>query len=533
MKLSIAKKMIVLGATVVVTMSLMGGISFFSNSSVRSSVELQTERNEEIDLVNDMLVAQLHLMLAAMDSIIDKDEGRIAPERRALINDNVTFINNSLASLQAMADTAEEKKLAKEIKEDFAKLAEGIQVRLVRLIESRAADSEFLKMDDVLDTYGDGVEAKLYRIKESVAGEVTRATLAAERVLSRSSLLGLVVFCVALALILPILFVISRSIISTVSGVSGSLDSASNQVADAAGEISSSSQTLADGASRQAASVEESSASMEEVASMSRRDADNAKEADNLMRDTKKVINEAGTSMTRMTESMAEISAASAETQKIVKTIDEIAFQTNLLALNAAVEAARAGEAGAGFAVVADEVRNLAMRAAEAAKNTSGLIEGTVQKVQVGTSLVEETSKSFGSVSDGTDRIAVLIAEIASSAAEQAAALAQMNQSLQEIETVTQSNASAAEQAAAASEELSGQADMMKSYVEELLAFVEGRTARAQHGTGAVAAKRPQPRPQAAPVKSLPTVPAEKKKTSAASKAAEAIPFDDDDFEDF
>ena len=209
MKLSIAKKMILLGAAVVVAMSLMGGISLFSNSSVRSSVELQTERNEQIDQVNDVLAAQLRLMLAAMNAIVEKGEGQVAPARLVVINDNVTFINNSLDSLQALADTAEEKKLTKEIKEEFAKLAEGIQVRLVRLIESRAADSEFSKMDDVLDTYGDGLEEKLNRIKESVAAEVTEATLAAERLLSRSSLMGMVVFCLALALILPILFIVS------------------------------------------------------------------------------------------------------------------------------------------------------------------------------------------------------------------------------------------------------------------------------------------------------------------------------------
>ena len=134
---------------------------------------------------------------------------------------------------------------------------------------------------------------------------------------------------------------------------------------------------------------------MEEMTSMTRKTAENAKYADDLTREANREVNEANTAMQSLTVSMAEISTASEETSKIIKTIDEIAFQTNLLALNAAVEAARAGEAGAGFAVVADEVRNLAMRAAEAARNTATLIESTVAKVHEGAALVDGTNASF------------------------------------------------------------------------------------------------------------------------------------------
>ncbi|MCP4646444.1 MAG: methyl-accepting chemotaxis protein, partial [bacterium] len=168
-----------------------------------------------------------------------------------------------------------------------------------------------------------------------------------------------------------------------------------------------------------------------------------------------------------LTKSMEEISKASEETSKIVKTIDEIAFQTNLLALNAAVEAARAGEAGAGFAVVADEVRNLAMRAAAAAKDTSALIEGTVKKVGDGATLVEKTNEAFKEVTDSSAKVGALVAEISSASKEQADGISQVTTAVSEMDTVVQQNA-------AGSEELSSQADELSSKVGIMLEIVEG-----------------------------------------------------------
>ena len=178
--------------------------------------------------------------------------------------------------------------------------------------------------------------------------------------------------------------------------------------------------------------------------------------------------------MARLATSMSEISIASAETQKIVKTIDEIAFQTNLLALNAAVEAARAGEAGAGFAVVADEVRNLAMRAAEAAKNTSELISGTVSKVNAGSQLVSEAEESFSQASQSTHRVGILVADISRSSKEQAMAVAQLSSTISEVDAATQQAASASEETASASEELSAHAEMMKGIAQDLDRLIEG-----------------------------------------------------------
>lgn len=187
--------------------------------------------------------------------------------------------------------------------------------------------------------------------------------------------------------------------------------------------------------------------------------------------------------MKELTQSMNEISRASEDTSKIVKSIDEIAFQTNLLALNAAVEAARAGEAGAGFAVVADEVRNLAMRAADAAKNTSNLIEMTVKKVKDGSGLVSKTNESFVKMASTASNVAQLVAEIAAASKEQSQGIEQVNNAVTEMEKVVQQNAANAEENAAASEEMNAQAIQMQVFVDDLFAIV-GSNGNGSKGNG-------------------------------------------------
>ena len=206
------------------------------------------------------------------------------------------------------------------------------------------------------------------------------------------------------------------------------------------GDMVVSSQTLSEAATQQASSLEETSASLEEMSSMTRQNAEHAGKADNLMKEANEIVKKANQAMSDLTNSMETISQSSQETSKIVKTIDKIAFQTNLLALNAAVEAARAGEAGAGFAVVADEIRNLAMRAAEAAKNTSELIESTVTSISEGSALVKSTDQAFLEVATNTSRVGELVDEIAAASNEQALGIEQLNNAVSEIDKATQLN---------------------------------------------------------------------------------------------
>lgn len=263
-----------------------------------------------------------------------------------------------------------------------------------------------------------------------------------------------------------------KSITAPINRVIAGFREGAEHIATASSQVSSASRSLAEGASEQASSIEETSSSLEEMASMTRQNADNAGAANALMNDTGRVVDEANLSMGKLTESMKDISDTSEETAKIIKTIDEIAFQTNLLALNAAVEAARAGEAGAGFAVVADEVRNLAMRAADAAKTTADLIEGTVKKIKHGSDLVTEANEAFGRVATGAKKGGKLVEEIAAASSEQALGIEQVNKAVSEMDRVVQANAASAEQSASASEVLNGQAEQLKSYVGELIALV-------------------------------------------------------------
>ncbi len=271
---------------------------------------------------------------------------------------------------------------------------------------------------------------------------------------------------------------IVMGITKAISAIIQGLNDASLQVAAAAGQVSASSQQLAQGASEQAAGIEETSSSLEEFASMTKQNAGNANEANTIMTDTTHVVGDANESMKQLASSMDDISKQSAETQKIIKTIDEIAFQTNLLALNAAVEAARAGEAGAGFAVVADEVRNLAMRAADAAKNTSNLIEGSVKKIEVGTNLVGKTAGAFEKVEEGSTKSSALVGNIASASDQQAQGIDQINNAVAEMDKVVQNNAASAEECASAAEELNAQAETMKGYVQELVELVGSKVQR-------------------------------------------------------
>ena len=306
-----------------------------------------------------------------------------------------------------------------------------------------------------------------------------------------TALINLTIAGVTLLATIGIIFLVVRSITRGLDQSIGVLNDTSAAVAGAAEQISASSQTLAEGAGEQAASIEETSSSLEELSSMTRRNADNSQNANDLSKQTRLAADKGVANMQALNAAMAAIKASSDDIAKIIKTIDEIAFQTNILALNAAVEAARAGEAGMGFAVVADEVRNLAQRSAQAAKETTAKIEGAISKIRQGVDLSAKVSETLNDIVVKARQVDELASEVAGASREQTEGITQINVAVGQMDKVTQSNAATAEESAAAAEELNAQSLVMKQAVNELLQLVGGQTesATTRLATHAVRAK--------------------------------------------
>ncbi len=347
-----------------------------------------------------------------------------------------------------------------------------------------------------------------------------------------TSMLTLAAIGVVIGILLGI--VITRGITKPINLIIRGLSDAASQVGSASEEVAAAGQSLAEGASEQASSLEETSSSLEEMASMTRQNGDNAQKANALSAEASNASDKGMKAMESMAHAMEEIKKSSDETAKIIKVIDEIAFQTNLLALNAAVEAARAGDAGKGFAVVAEEVRNLAQRSAEAAKDTSALIEGSQKNADMGVNSVEEVKNILNAVTKGIKEVNTIMQEVAAASNEQTQGIEQINTAVSQMDQVVQQSASNSEESASASEELAAQAQQMQAIVDELAQLVYGKDAdhmTAGQGSSAVRSKTSNPKP----VKTLKAnkKPAPQKPKANTARAEEVIPLEEEELTGF
>ncbi|MFW5685714.1 MAG: methyl-accepting chemotaxis protein, partial [Spirochaetota bacterium] len=305
------------------------------------------------------------------------------------------------------------------------------------------------------------------------------------------------------------------------------------QVAAGASQVSSASQDLSQGATESASSLEEISSSVNEINGQSRQNTDNAAEASQLSRQAATDAEGGQGQMHELRAAMDSISSASEEIKKVVKVIDDIAFQINLLALNANVEAARAGKYGKGFAVVAEEVRNLAVRSAEAVKETTAMVEQSVTSIETGNQLTSRTGEQLDSIVSGAQRVAQFLEEIAAASKEQSLAIDQITEGLGQVDQVTQANTASAEESASASEELSSQAQQLRASVER---FKLKRAAGMQLMAG------PAPRTSPGPESGRVAIPATVAATNGSNgsngdrrhaRSQPVVELDDDEFDRF
>ncbi|WP_269466430.1 methyl-accepting chemotaxis protein [Anaerohalosphaera lusitana] len=431
------------------------------------------KRAEDMHAANMYLYWLVKQYQAQADTIINEDLAGVEEFEAAAAE-----FDKYKEKLNAAVDTDAEKEWIAEANEIDAKFDAMFFEQIVPEVE-RKLERRVVKYDHESDAQMTVIEEMANKISESFHEEALAASASFDK--TQRAVTWLVLICSAICIVAGtgIAFVLIRSIVGVLKNIIDSLNEGSEQVASASGQVSSASQSLAEGATEQAAGLEETSSSLEEMSSMTKQNADNAQQASTLAGEASGAADEGSGNMSKMNAAIEDIEKSSNETAKIIKVIDEIAFQTNLLALNAAVEAARAGEAGKGFAVVAEEVRNLALRSAEAAKDTSTLIEESVKKSHNGVEIAGLVSKSLDEIVDRVGKTTDLVGEIAAASQEQAQGIDQVNTAVTQMDKVTQQNAANAEESASASEELSAQAEQMTHVVQQLVELVGGST-----GTG-------------------------------------------------
>lgn len=353
-----------------------------------------------------------------------------------------------------------------------------------RYIQGQAAEAQQLALSDMMPR-AETMSAAIRTLQDTIKGQIrtqAESSAAVTRGIRNKAIWGSGVICAAL---LGMGLLARRKIMHRLDHVADALRAMGEGLLSASGTVAESGSAISDGCNTQASSIEETSAALEQMASMTKRSAETARQAATLAVEAKSSAGKGNHAMRRMSAAIAEIEKGAAETARIIRVIDEIAFQTNLLALNAAVEAARAGESGRGFAVVAEEVRSLAMRSAEAAKSTSGLIEDSLHRAKAGVAVVNEVGVTLAEINSAAEQVSSLVGEIAQSSIEQAQGISQSTQAITQVDAATQKNAARASESAESARLLSAHAEKLSSVLADLVKLVRGGSTGNAIGTKA------------------------------------------------
>ncbi|RLC13766.1 MAG: hypothetical protein DRI57_15665 [Deltaproteobacteria bacterium] len=409
---------------------------------------------------------------------------RLRDEMVRILAENVPLTDERIFSLAKLgggmdSNLSSALVLSPKSRDDLKKLRQGkpwknMYVLLAHVLK-KAARGNYDKKPELAFDIGNALLKEIVLITGNELELLRQRTLRIQSDAEKLIWVSLSALALLFAFMACTFFFVIRSIVRPVGRIANSLSKMVNQIMAASEEVTSASLVIAESSSQQAACLEESSASFEKLFAMTKQNAGHTVQVNETMTEVVRMMNEAKTVVSGLGERMNTVFDTSRETQKVVHTIDEIAFQTNLLSLNASVEAASAGEAGAGFAVVAEEVRNLAIRAANASKNTAELIGHASEMVRDCSGMTERTNEAFIRVEAFTRKVGDLMNEIGRASQRQAEGVDQNNNALSEINRATQQNAAETEAFASTSEELTSHAAQINDFVNQLSVLVYGR----------------------------------------------------------